>query len=365
MRQALILCGGQAKRLRPYSYCVPKASFPFLNLPLMFLSWFYAEKLKINHFLLNSHLFPKQLQSDIIFLSKNSQKADLFFEKLALGGAGTLLKLKKELQKTEEFLYINGDSLFFPSQLSRIYDFEKLFLESQPQALFFTAPYRPAGAQRALWRDREFNLKFVGSKKDLPGKEQRSLKAVSWTGMALFKSSLLDHLQKDSFDLFQDFINPLLKKHKIKVYEDPATVLLEAGDKSSCLSAMNFCLKCLFQFDLSSTHSCAKKAGRLKVQDFDKRAVQEILEECFKRFDPDDKRVGLKNGKIWSQKFKHPVLLPQSVQGLEFLKLQGPAVIGRESCFFDETALDNSVLDLQIAFSGCLKQDILLKKNRL
>ena len=404
MRQALILCGGQAKRLRPYSYSLSKASFPFLNLPLMFLSWFYSEQLKANRFLLNPHLFPEQLEDTVDFLSQDGQSAKLFFESTPLGSAGTLFQLKKELKKTKDFVYINADSLFFPTQMNQIFEFEKTFSNSDLEALFFVVPDRQTlqscsnsvshshetryshetrhsraggnlqmkeeklnqtyiNSKRSLWCDEEFNLKFVGSKEDLSSKELNGLKAFSWTGMALFKSSLLDHLKKDSFDLFQDFINPLLKSHKIKIYKDSSAILLEAGGKESYLEAMSFCLNCLFQSDLSSVVNLLKEEAFSKAHSLNRGTVKKILEECFNRFDFNDNRVGFKNGKIWSQKLKQPVLLPLSVQGLEFLKLQGPAVIGKETCFFDHTILDNSLLDSHIAFSGQLKRDILLKKN--
>ena len=359
MRQALILCGGRAERLRPYSYSLPKASLPFLNLPLLFLSWFYSEELKAEVFLLNSHLFPGKLEDTVDFLSQDKQKAHLFFEKEPLGSAGTLYQLRKELKKTEEFIYINGDSLFFPSQINSIFKFEEAFaVHPDLSALFFAAPYEPTGSKRALWCDRELNLKFVGAVEELAQSELEGLSPFSWSGMALFKSSLLDHLQKGCFDLFQDFINPLLKTHQIKVYADPLAVLLEAGDKYSYLSAVSFCLNCLFQSENLSLEQNNRSQNPNQIE-----AVKKILESCFDRFDPHDNRVGLKKGKIWSQKFNHPLLLPESVQGLDFLKLQGPAVIGRETCFFDQTLLDKSVLDSQIAFSGRLKQDILLKKS--
>ena len=389
MRQAIILCGGHAKRLRPYSYSLPKASLPFLNLPLMSLSWFYSENLKAKCFLLNSHLFPDQLNKTVNFLSKDSQKSKLLFESEPKGSAGTLYNLKKDLQKTKNFVYINGDSLFFPSKMSHIFDFEKIFSQSDLEALFFVTPcsqtdlktpsslnvkkaeriqsqtkqqdQTDVNFKRFLWCDENLNIKFVGSKEDLSIEQKHKLKAFSWTGLALFKSSLLDHLKENSFDLFQGFINPLLKKHKIKVYSDPLAVILEAGDRNSYFEAMNFCLNSLFLSDLSP--KLTKKNKYLKTQSFNIETVKKILEECFNRFDPDDNRVGLKNGKVWSQKFKQAVLLPKSVRGLEFLKLNGPAVIGKDSYFFDQTVLNNSVLDSQVAFSGQLKKEILLNKK--
>ena len=348
MKQALILCAGKAKRLRPYSYSISKASLPFLNLPLLAFPWFYLEQLKVSRFLLNSHLFPKKLENTARFLSQVNQETKLFFEEEPLGSAGTLFHLKKELQNTKEFLYINGDSLFFPSQINKLLRFEELFLESNLDGLFFVSPYKDTDFKRALWRDKDYNLKFVGSKENLKKSELKGLSPVSWFGLAFFKSDLLNHLQPDSFDLFQDFIKLLLNDYKIKVYEDPSAVFLEAGDKNSYLSAVKFCLDCLFSSETDS---------------FKSRNVKEILESCFNRFDPQDDKVGLKNGKKWSQKLNQALLLPKSVRGLDFLSLKGPAVIGSESSFLGPSVLEDCILDSQICFKGSLKKEILVKQN--
>ncbi|MCZ0932505.1 MAG: NDP-sugar synthase [Oligoflexia bacterium] len=409
MKQALILCGGKAKRLRPYSYSLPKASFPFLNLPLLSFAWFYLEQLKVSHFLLNSHLFPEKLKNTVRSLSQAHQRTNLFFEEEPLGSAGTLYQLKKDLQKTEDFVYINGDSLFFPSHKDHINSFEEMFFNAGLSALFFVIPYKDIGSKKALWCDRDLNLKFVGSKEDLAHCKWSHLTPFTWTGLALFKSSLLDSLKEKAFDLFQDFINPLLKMQRIKVYVDSSAVLLEAGDKASYLKSSKFCLDCLFQagepskslecngeqnkttrnqlkekdlveesnkFGLSGLNVSAApvnpsalvipaKAGiHLSAQNSNevkKKAVKSILESCFNRFDPSDEKVGLKNGKTLSQKLGYPLLLPKSVRGLDFLKLQGSAVIGSEVCFLEDSVLEDCVLDSQIAFKGQLKKNLLLK----
>ena len=367
MRQALILCGGKAKRLRPYSHILPKASLPFLNLPLLSLSWFYLEQLKASRFLLNSHLFPDKLENTVDFLSQSHQTTALFFEEEPLGAVGALRKLQKELKQTKEFVYINGDSLFFPSQIKHIVSFERVFVDSNSEALFFATPYKKTDSNRALWCDRDFNLKFIGFKESLASHKLDGLTPFSWLGMALFKSDLLDHLPTEAFDLFQDFINPLLKEHKIKIYSDPLSVFLEAGEKKSYLTALEFCLNCLFQseklsgdLDFDRKEKGAVKQAIESPDEAQIKTVKEILESCFKRFDPKDDKVGLQNGKIWGQELNYPVLLPKSVCGLHFLKLQGPAVVGSEARFVSNTVLDRCVLDSQIAFKGYLREDILI-----
>ncbi len=341
MKQALILCSGKATRLRPYSHALPKASMPFLNLPLLSLSWFYMEQLAVSHFLLNAHLFPKKLGRTVQFISQAHQKVDILPEAECLGGAGALYKLKKLLQKEKVFFYINGDSLFFPSKKDQLSFFEKDFFKTQADGSFFVSPVPDKNFKRgALWCDKDLNLKFIGAKRSLSA-EHRSLQPFHFSGLALFKSELLETLNYNSVHLFDDFVNPLLVKNNFKVFVDEKAQILEGGEIPAYLSATKFCLNALSN----------KGQGKLK----------KLLLEYFNRFDPEDKTVGLGNGQAQSKKLGYPLLAPKSVNGLENLTLKGPAVLGAEVNFFEESQLSNTVLGPSVSWRGKLEHEIVLK----
>ena len=351
MKQALILCGGKAKRLRPYSWGWPKSCMPFLNLPLLSFGWFYLEQLHVSRFLLNAHLFPEKLRSAVNFLSTSQQKTDIFFEAEPLGGAGTLYKLKGVLQKTEQFFYLNGDSLFFPSNQKQLSAFEEDFVNTEAEGSFFVSSILPQNSSKeALWCDSNGNLKYVGKKQNIP-KNLKNLWPGHFSGLALFKSSLLENLNSSDFHLFLDFIKPLLTKKKLKVFVDKKAKILEAGEKKAYIESLKFCLKLLFETkDL--------KSQRFESQN---REFKKIIEKCFSRFDPEDQIIGLKNGKIWSKKLGFPLLAPNSVKGLKELKLKGGAVLGPEACFFGKSLLKDSVLGSQVSWKGKLIDDMVLK----
>ena len=344
MKQALILCGGEARRLRPYSYSVPKSCMPFLNLPLLSFSWFYLEQLGISHFLLNSHLFPEKLENTVKFLSKPQQNPQIFFEKESLGSAGTLFKLKSHLRKKKEFFYLNGDSLFFPSHKDSLSLFEDSFLKSDLDASFFVSPLSKNFTQDALWCDKDWNLKFIGKKVDRSKKAQETFPCY-FSGLALFKSSLLKYLDFKSSHLFLDFINPLLSKKKIKVFVDKEAQILEMGEKQSYIKSLSFCLKILFEKETQKKNQFIKKT----------------LQQGFSRFDPQDQIVGFHNGKKWSKKLGFPLLAPKSVRGLNQLKLKGPAVLGHEVNCFGQSLLNHCVLGPKLSWKGKLDREILLK----
>ena len=353
MKQALILCGGKAKRLRPYSWGCPKPCMPFLNLPLLSFSWFYLEQFNVSHFLLNAHLFPEKLRSAVNFLSTARQKADIFFEAEPLGGAGTLYRLKSVLQKTEQFFYLNGDSLFFPSDKKQLSAFEEDFFSTRAEGSFFVSSLLPQNtSNEALWCDSHWNLKYVGGEKqNIPKEDLKNLWPCHFSGLALFKSSILESLNPGDFHLFSDFIKPLIAKKKLKVFVDKKAKILEAGEKQAYIESLKFCLKLLFETKVF-------KSQNFTAQD---REIKKILETCFSRFDSEDQIIGLKNGKMWSKKLGFPLLAPNSVKGLEKLQLTGSAVLGPEVHLFGKSQLKDSVLGSQVSWKGNLIDDIILK----
>lgn len=344
MKQALILCGGKAERLRPYSLALPKSCTPFLNLPLLSLGWFYMEQMGVSSFLLNSHLFPETLNKNLKWISRSDQKWDVFFEEECLGGAGILYKLRKLLQKEPAFFYLNGDSLFFPSHKKQLLAFEEEFLKRDLDALFFSAPLKDSSdSAGALYCDKSENLKFVGRKENIPSSlKKENLSPFRFSGLALFKRELLNHLKEGDFELFFDFIYPLLGKKKVKVFSDPSAVVLEAGEKLAVLSAVKFCLQLLYE----------KK--------FKNSPQREILKEYFHRFDAKDQIVGWENGKKWSEKLGHPLLAPKSVKGLNHLELKGMAVLGPDLELKGKSVLKDVVLGSQLLWKGNLERDIVL-----
>ena len=335
-----MLCGGKARRLNPYSHGLPKASMPFLNLPLLSLGWFYLEHLGVSRFFFNSHLFPEKLKETVKFLSKTQQETKIFFESEPLGVAGTLYKLKKHLQKEEVFFYLNGDSLFFPSNKNQLSFFKQDFFKSKADASFFVSPVPLQEINREfLWCDRDLSLRFVGRRNQLP-KRFKELLPFHFSGLALFKSTLLENLDSRSFHLFWDFIKPLFTKKSFKVFLDKEARILEGGEESSYIASMKFCLNALFEDN--------------------NRGIKKLLLEFFSRFDPEDKLVGFKNGRVWARKLGFPLLAPVSVCGLENLSLEGPTVLGPSVYLFGKSQLKDSMLGSGVSWRGKLNSKIVL-----
>ena len=314
---------------------------------------------------MNSHLFPEEFKKTVQSLSKKDQKTLLFFEKKPLSSPGTLYTLKKELQKSSYFTYINGDSLLFPSSKNKLLEFEKEFLNSKAEALLFVVPAKLNNIfkqKRVLYCDSNQNLIDVAFPKN---KKQ----AYFFTGLALFKSSLLDELKSTDKDLFSDFLQPLCQasltsptKKKIKIFRDEKAFFLEAGDKESYLKSTEFCIKSLYASS-SQEASLNKVPAFLEKEFFQKKTsfVKEQLKETFQRFDPKDEKVGLENGLIQSKKLKALLLAPSKVKDLHLLKVKGFCIIDSQVHFYNKTEIENSVLACShYSLSGSLKKEFLL-----
>ncbi|MBC6415810.1 MAG: NDP-sugar synthase [Bdellovibrionales bacterium] len=340
-KQAVLLCGGKATRLRPYSYKASKAQLTFLNLPLLSYPWKILEELQVSRFLLNSHLFPYEFKSMLDSISEKNQDIGIFFEKEPLGALGTLNSLKNKLQQSSYFIYINGDTLLFPSEENKIFEFEKEFLNSNLSALFYVTPFKQDFLKkRAFYCDLEKNLKRIDFLNSLESLKNKREKAYFFTGLALFKSSLLDFIKKGDTDLFRDLITPLLNQKKMKVFFDKKAYFLEVGNKESYLKSTQICLE--------------------KLWDSSENFIKKNLKKCFKRFDSHDLKVGLKHSQIWSSRLKALLLAPSSVKGLHLLKVKGFSVLGPQVTLFDKTFLEDCVLNSKTPLKGHLKREWIL-----
>ena len=353
--KAFILCAGLGTRLRPFTYMLPKASMPFLNLPLLSYGWFYLEQMGVSEFVLNSYLFPKKLKKDIDFLKSPKQKASLVVEEQLFDSGAGFHNVKNHFEKEEEMFYLNGDSIFFPSDLNLLKKFKEDFTANSFKSSFFgIAPKEKEIKEDEgyLWIDRDFILKGIGFKKDMLSKgfsvkmskdlDQNELRPVQFSGLALFKLKFLESLGRDKPHIFWDVMNPLLKKGQYKVFVDEKGILLEGGDEQSLLQASSFCLKSLF-LDTPETE------------------VKRILEKIFSRFDPTDKKVGIQFGKELSHQLGAPILSPSDIKGRQNLKVEGFAVIGSNLSFVGKSFLKRSVLGSHISWRGSLVNKIIIK----
>lgn len=341
--KAFILCAGLGQRMRPLSYSLPKASIPFLNLPLMSYGLFYLEQLGLTKMICNSHLFFETLKKTIDDLASSRLSSHIAFESQPLGSAGGLYKVRSFFEKEKAFLYLNSDSLFFPSSLKALQAFKEDFLSSSFQSSFFASPMEDKDKNLAgLWIDENNILCFIGSKENLSKKLiKKDLRLVYFSGLAIFRSHFLKDLNSQSQHIFLDVIKPQLEQKKYKVFVDDQALVLEAGKKLDYLKATQLCLEELF----SKKQNC----------------IQDTLCSVFNRFDPEDKKVGLNFSQKQFKKNSVCLLASPKTKGLEHLKVKNFCVLNSQVKIFKKSKLSSCVLSGSICWKGDLEQEIIVK----
>ena len=348
--KAFILCAGMGSRLRPLTFGFPKASIPFLNLPLLYYNWFYLEQMGLTHAVLNSHLFPEILKETASRAKAPNQQVNFSFEPQSLGSAGGLFSLKSFFAEETSFLYLNGDSLFFPSRKEML---DKFLSQEKhtPLGIFWATPLTPENTVRALWIDRDHTLRAIGGEDQVQKKgfqvknskdlSRGDLRPVRFNGLALFKKEIFNFLSPKTEHIFQDAALPLLKEGGFKVFLDEEGVTFEGGEMGGLLTATDVALNSLFSEKPSF--------------------IRDWLLKIFQRFDPSDQTVGLKRGRSLKQKKGRPLLCPESVKGLDLLQVKNFAVLGKNVSFTGQSLLNSAILGERLSWRGSLKNQILMK----
>lgn len=106
--EAIILAGGQGKRLKPITDYVPKSLVPLNNIPIIEWQIKYLKNFRVDRVLICSGYKTKMIQN--YFSVKNYKGIELNFsiEKIPLGTGGAIKQAGK-LIKNESFIVINGD----------------------------------------------------------------------------------------------------------------------------------------------------------------------------------------------------------------------------------------------------------------
>jgi len=119
--KAVILVGGEGTRLRPLTFCVPKAAVPVVNEPMLAYMLGWLKKHGINEAILVACYLPAKLKR-VIGNSYSGMKLRYIYENSPLGTGGAIKRAEKYLTGTT--VVMNGD-LLTDIDLSRMLRFHK------------------------------------------------------------------------------------------------------------------------------------------------------------------------------------------------------------------------------------------------
>ena len=338
--KSLLLAAGLAKRFQPHSLLKAKASFPFLNLPILYYSLYHLQALSSEiHF--NTHSQPLSVKKAIAFSNKDFSFKE-HHEKKLLGAAGTLFNLKKHFESDEHFFYANADSLYFSLKEELLSELLARHKESGNLMTFLVRPVSKNEKASFLWH-KQGRLISVGLRSgDIQA--EPSL----FVGLACVSRELLSFSKPSDFDLFQDLLNPILSTQKAGVFLDNSLISFELGDLDSYLSAHRLCLNHL----LKNTNY-KKSIGRVLSfykKDWNKHEFERGFSE-----------TELSQNFLNKLKKQDSFFIGNSVQGLENLSLSGFNVLGDQVQIQKALSLKNTVVEQKHALVNSYQENLILK----
>tara|TARA_B100001059_G_C17589034_1_gene453677 strand:- start:44 stop:739 length:696 start_codon:yes stop_codon:yes gene_type:complete len=226
IKRAVIFAGGKGKRLRPYTYVVPKPLMPIGQKPILELIIRQLGKIGINHITISIFNNSELFQSIFSKKSFSNIKIDFLVEKKPMGTIGGL-RLIKNLPK--EFLAMNGDLI---TNLN-FKDFYKFHKKNKSDLTICT---------KTLKENIEYGVIKNNKKKILTKFEEKpSYKYQINLGIYIIKKDLVKRISTKKDFGFDKLIKKINDK-KVFIYNSNCK-WFDIGRKKDLFDAQNFLLK--------------------------------------------------------------------------------------------------------------------------
>src|SRR5882672_11213650 len=198
--KAMILAAGYGTRLRPVTYTLPKPMVPLCGQPL--IAWAVESLLAfgIRDFIVNLHHLPEPIER---FLRERfDARFEFSYEPEILGTGGGVRKVRRMLEKDDEFLLVNGDTIQFPPygalRATRNDALAALTLRHPPQGDRFTPVYFDHGR--------------------ITGFGHGTGEALMFSGTHLISNRIFDHLpDKDFSGIVDEVYQPLIDSGRERI----------------------------------------------------------------------------------------------------------------------------------------------------
>ncbi len=226
IKRAIIFAGGKGKRLRPYTYIIPKPLMPIGEKPILELIINQLIKCGIKHItitVMNNYNIFKSL------LPKNkfkNVKIDFLIENKPMGTSGAL-KIIKNLP--EEFLAMNGD-IITNINFKKLYNFHKKKKSDLTMCV------------KTIFSKIEYGAVEIDKKNFLKSfKEKPKIKTNINLGIYIMKKKLIKNIPSSKIFGFDKLIKQISNK-KISVFKSDCK-WFDIGREKDLFEAKNFLLK--------------------------------------------------------------------------------------------------------------------------
>lgn len=242
--KAFILSAGLGKRLLPYTLKKPKPCMPFLDTPLIAFNLQHLLNIGITELIFNTHHLQEETTKTITnLLHKKPISYHFSHEKILLNSAGGLKKVSPLLNKEQDFLMINADSLCLGSS---IFLKESIALHKKNQALA-TLLCCPSP-------NKKFQTIEVNKHNQVLNIGPISERHLHYTGYMIVSSNIFPLIKINNAHIFNDVLLPYIKntlhtpnsnKQKVFAYYTSSWKFFEMGNITDFKNAEKECVSML------------------------------------------------------------------------------------------------------------------------
>lgn len=256
-----VLAAGLGTRFQPHSNILPKPAIPFLNIPLLYYSTHLAEYLGTTKLVINTHHLPGEIKNLVIRItppdSKKIQAARYYFsdeDPYILGSAGGIKNAEGFLKGNGNFLTLNGDSVFWPSDSSFLREMQSQHMKFDALSTLVLIEHPGAGTvYNAVWINDDNEVVAIGKKPPLGIKIKKGL---HFTGMQWHSDKLFDVIPYGQpCDIFRDILLPQIANGKKVLGYEVKGQWFEAGSLEIYLSDTRRALELLKDQTLQTLHT--------------------------------------------------------------------------------------------------------------
>ncbi|MBE8162604.1 MAG: hypothetical protein HAW63_01275 [Bdellovibrionaceae bacterium] len=238
--KAFILSAGLGKRLLPHTLKTPKPCMLFLKTPLVAFNLQHLLNIGVTEFIFNTHHLKEQVQETVTkLLQKKTVSYHFSYEKALLNSAGGLKKIASLLDKEQDFLMINADSLCLGNSifLQKSIDFHK---QHKALATLLCCP-SPNKSFKTIEVNQNNQVLNIG-----PISENY----LHYAGYMVISSQIFSLIKIDKAHIFTDVLLPYIKNtfstsqpnvKKVFANYTPSWKFFEMGNEKDFKSAEKEC----------------------------------------------------------------------------------------------------------------------------
>ncbi len=220
----------------PFTQTLPKPCLPFLNLPLMNYSFYWAHQTGCRRFVFNTHHLPQKIKTQVEHLKPFAEQINISSEVEQILGSGGALWKAKEWLKDDAFLVANGDEVLLTDPNKGLKNLYNQFQQQETLCTLLTCDHPDLLKKfKAVWVNKAGEVRGFGLK---PPESELELKPVHYTGYKIFSPRIFDFLPPGESNIFYDvLVKAMASGEKVTHHHLSSDLWFETGDFSSFLSA--------------------------------------------------------------------------------------------------------------------------------